>query len=226
MNSLERMKTLINAKVVERKLLRGQISELESRIVVLEEESDDITAAKKILSATVQMTQQQLSNYIQNLVTLAIRSVFTDSDYRFVVDYKTRKDGRVEVSLLVQEGEQEPFNPEDEQGGGVVDIISFALRVVMWSIQAKRSRGVLILDEPFRFTGDYTELAGQMLKEVSQKLGIQVIMITHSRDLMGIADRAWEVQREQGRSVVRRMEGKEEQRTTKGESNSARSSPC
>jgi DNA repair exonuclease SbcCD ATPase subunit len=202
-----------SSEAVERTLLRRQFAELVEKIVLLNDELEDLTAAKQILSDAVRITQQQMSKYIQSLVTLAIRSVFTDSDYKFVVDYKTRKDGRVEVSLLVQEGEQEPFNPEDEQGGGIVDIISFALRVVMWSIQAKRSRNVLILDEPFRFTGAYTELAGKMLKEVSQKLGIQVIMITHDRErFMAIADRAWEVTKEQGRSSVRRVEVKERNR--------------
>jgi DNA repair exonuclease SbcCD ATPase subunit len=212
MRSSDRLKKTIDELLVERELLRKQSSEIDDQVASLNEELEDLTTAKQVLSDAVRITQQQMSKYIESLVTLAIRSVFTDSDYKFVVDYKTRKDGRVEVSLLVKEGEQEPFHPEDEEGGGIVDIISFALRVVMWSIQAKRSRNVLILDEPFRFTGEYTELAGKMLKEVSQKLGIQVVMITHSRELMGIADRVWEVTKEQGRSVVRRVDRKEGRR--------------
>lgn len=206
MNSLERMRTIINGKFAERRLLREQVSELESRIAVLEQETEDLSTAKKILAAAVAITQKQVSRYIENLVTLALRSVFKTSDYHFIADYKNRKDGRAEVSLLVRDGDSEPYYPEDEQGGGVVDIISFVLRPILLSLQVRHARKVLLLDEPFRFTGDYTELAGQMLKEVSQKLGIQVIMITHARELMGVADRAWEVTREQGRSVVRRLD--------------------
>lgn len=206
MTFLERAKTLIDGKVAQRRLLREQVSELGSRIQGLEQEAEDIIVAKNILSAAMVLTQKKVKKRVEGLVTLALRSVFKDRDYHFVMEYTTRKDGRVDVSLLVRDGDSEPYQPEEEQGGGVVDIISFSLRPVMLSLEAQPKRKVLLLDEPFHFTGDLTELAGQMLKEVSHELGIQVIMITHDRErLLPIADRAWGVTMDQGRSVVRRM---------------------
>jgi DNA repair exonuclease SbcCD ATPase subunit len=147
-------------------------------------------------------TQIEVAAYIESMVTLAIQSVFQDRDYRFLVKQVQRKN-RTEVELMVQDGKKEPYYPEDEQGGGLIDIISFALRVVLWSLQPKRSRNVLILDEPFRFTGAYVEVAGKMLKEVSQKLGLQIIMVTHSIELANLADRYWTVERNGDRSITR-----------------------
>ena len=54
------------------------------------------------------------------------------------------------------------------------------------------------MDEPFRYCGKLTSLAGNMMKEISQKLGIQIIMVTHEDSLSEIADKSWLVRREKG----------------------------
>ena len=84
-------------------------------------------------------------------------------------------------------------DPLTASGGGAVDIASFALRVASWSMQLKRSRPILLLDEPFRYvSADLLPKASAMLKEVSVKLGLQIIMVTHSEELMAEADKIFE----------------------------------
>lgn len=190
----------------QKKLLEKSLHDLGELRTKIQQDIDDYTEARRIILAVAKETQAEVAAYIESMVTLAVQSVFKERDYRFVVQFVQRKN-RTEVELLVRDGEgKEPYYPQDEQGGGLIDIISFALRVVLWSLQPKRSRNVLILDEPFKFTGKYIEMAGAMLKEVSKKLGMQIIMVTHSSELAGVADRAWLVQREGDRSIVRRMD--------------------
>ena len=113
------------------------------------------------------------------------------------------QNNRPQINLLVQDGENEPYIPKEEQGGGLLDIISFALRVVLWSLEKPRSRNILIMDEPFRWTGNLTELAANMMKEISKKLGLQIIMVTHDERLMEIADKSWLCKKEKELSVVK-----------------------
>ena len=85
------------------------------------------------------------------------------------------------------------IKPMDASGGGTIDIALFALRLGSWSLSQPRSRPVIILDEPFRFVSrDKMPLAGQMLKETSEQLGLQIILITHIAELIEWSDKVFE----------------------------------
>lgn len=203
---IENARRILNKRAAERELLQKQVLEISNRIGELSAEVDDHIEARNIVSGVAKLTQEGVKDYIETLVTTAIKAVFPRRDYKFLVQFDVKKN-KTDVSLLVQEGDKEPYRPDEEQAGGIVDIISFALRVVMWSLQAERSRNILVLDEPFRFTGVLIGIAGQMLKEISQQLGIQIVMVTHSQELIDIADKAWEVEMVDGRSQVREIGG-------------------
>ena len=64
---------------------------------------------------------------------------------------------------------------------------------------------MIILDEPFRFISrDLQARAGEILKMLSQKLGLQILMVTHIGEMIDIADKVFEVKKNlDGRSVVK-----------------------
>ena len=67
-----------------------------------------------------------------------------------------------------------------------------------------RTRNVNILDEPLRFlSGDNQERASSMIKEVSQRLGIQFIIITHNQVLASYADKVFETSKRSKITKVR-----------------------
>lgn len=86
------------------------------------------------------------------------------------------------------------IEPLESSGYGAVDIAAFALRVVSWSLQFPRTRNVIILDEPLRFLStDKQEFASRMIKELSQRLGVQFIIVTHEDILTQYADKVFTV---------------------------------
>jgi DNA repair exonuclease SbcCD ATPase subunit len=90
--------------------------------------------------------------------------------------------------------EGEDCNPLDASGGGSVDVASFALRVAFMSMENPPSRKVLILDEPFRFVSpDLQHKCSEMIREISQRMGLQVIMISHAENIIDSADKVFEV---------------------------------
>lgn len=193
--------TQINKFVTERiqkkSLLNGLIADHQRKLSAVQYDYDTLVEVRRVISEAARVTQLQFKGFVETLVTMAIQTVFPEEQYKFVMEFDL-KANRSEINLLVQQGEKEPYCPEDEQGGGLLDIISFALRVVMWSLEKPRSRPIFIMDEPFRYCGKLTPLAGNMAKEVSQKLGMQIIMVTHEDSLSEIADRCWFVKREKG----------------------------
>jgi len=180
--------------------LQNQIKEIRKALDGLVQQSDSAMKARTLMSEASRLTQIRVKERIEGLVTLAIRSVF-DRDYHFILNIEIKRN-KSEIQLLVQEGGKEPYVPKDDQGGGILDVISYALRVVLWSLENPRSRPLFILDEPMKWTGVLITRAGRMIKEISEKLGIQVLMVTHDPELMEVGDRVWRVEFADGRSVV------------------------
>ena len=187
-------------------LLSKQKSDLQDQIEGLKGDIEIYIKARWVLSEVARLTQEKVKEYIETLTTMAIRAVF-DSDFEFLVEFKISRN-KSECYFSVKEDGFE-YVPKDDDGGGLIDIISFALRVVLYSLEKPRSRRVIILDEPFKWTGKLMGRAGEMIKEISEKLGIQIIMVTHEPELSEIADRSFLVEKIDGISRVSVI-GKEE----------------
>jgi hypothetical protein len=157
--------------------------------------------AKWVLVEVSRQTQEQLKDRIESLVDMCLKAVFTDREYKFQADFSI-KNNKMGCSFTVIE-DGYPLSPEDDMGGSVLDIISLALKIILWSIENPRSRALIIMDEPFKYTGKLVTKAIGIVKELSHKLKIQFIINTHSDEVIEIADRSWHVTRPKGqRSFV------------------------
>jgi len=159
--------------------------------------------AREIVREVGLKTQQQLQFHIEDVVSMALDAVFPDP-YKFTIDFVQRRN-KTECDLyFVRDGNK--VDPLTASGVGVVDVAAFALRIASWSMMQPRTRNTIILDEPFRFLSEnYQEQASNMLKEISQKLGIQFILVTHEQTLTEAADKVFEVSIRKGRSKIKEL---------------------
>jgi len=89
-------------------------------------------------------------------------------------------------------------------GGGAVDVAAFALRMAFIAIRG--GRPILVLDEPFKFVSvDLQNKCSDMIKELSRKLSIQVIMVSHLPEIISGADRIFLCEQVKNHSEVRQM---------------------
>jgi DNA repair exonuclease SbcCD ATPase subunit len=190
----------ISSKIVERKVYQQELDKTNKELSLSEEQYQNLIKARFVIAEVAKQTQGKFVSYVESMGTLAVKSVF-DRDFKFLINFELKRN-KSECTLMIQEGDQEPFIPSTELGGGVLDVISFALRIILWSLQNPRTRNTILLDEPFRFLGDLTPLAGTMLRELSRKMNLQFIITTHSPELAEFADRSWNVTLENGTSVV------------------------
>lgn len=143
--------------------------------------------AQTIIQTVAQLTQEELQYHVGELVTLALASVFEDP-CELEVDFVQRR-GRVECDLwFVQDGHR--IDPLDGDSGGMAEVAAFALRVALWSLGRPRSRATMILDEPLKWLkGESLPAKGAaMIKEISDRMGLQIIMISHIPDQIEGAD--------------------------------------
>lgn len=174
--------------------IKNKITESEQYLINLEK-------ARSIINIVGMETQQQLQFHISDIASLALESIFKDA-YKLKLEFVERRN-KSECDIMFERNE-DTFDPLDSSGGGPVDVASFALRIASWSMAIKRTRNVIILDEPMRFlSAEYQESASEMIKEVSKKLGIQFIIITHEPILTTYADKTFEVSIRKGITKVK-----------------------
>ena len=189
----------------KKELLKSQIKTKDQTIEQTKKKVENFVKARYVLAEVARLTQENFQVKVENLITLAIQSVF-DRDFKFKLHLE-RKRNKLECRPVIIENEHE-YSPEDDMGGGLIDIISFAWRIVLWSMEKPRSRNMIALDEPMKNMGDLIGLGGKMLKEISSKLGFQLIIITHDQELMEFGDTSYLFTHKEGKTNIEMIKGK------------------
>ena len=186
---------------------KGQKIQIEKSLSLLQSELNEskrslrrCEQAREIIRIVGMETQKQLQYHISDITSLALEAVFPDP-YELEVEFIERRN-KTECDLYFVRGDMR-VDPLTASGVGAVDVAAFALRIASWSMSKPHSRNTIILDEPFRFLSvDYQEKASIMLQTLSQKLGIQFIIITHEQTLTEHADKVFQVSIRKGKSKV------------------------
>lgn len=161
------------------------------RLGALRRHIDVIREANWLLGEAIRRVQTSFKEVVEKLVTSAIRSIY-ERDITFSLEFDEKGRGLECRPITTENGEE--FDLDGDIGGGLLDMISFTSKIVFWKIQGK-NRPIFIFDEPFRFLGHGSVilLVGQLLKKLSQTLGIQFIIVSHEEELAEIADRSFKV---------------------------------
>lgn len=185
--------------------VRQDKAQIESSLCLLRAEKLQIEQGQIIIQTVAQTTQEQLSWYINDLVSSAIEAVFPDDNYSFFLEFVQRR-GRTEADLFLADARGNRIKPSDGMAGGLINVVAFALRVALWSL-TKSSRPVLVLDEPVHFlhSRDAHAKVAELLKTISERLGLQIIMVTgedKSEEIIEGADSVLKIQKIRGESRV------------------------
>ena len=185
-------------KQIENNLIQNKttLDNLNNRIKLLEQ-------AQAFLQKVAQDTQSQLKFQIEDIVNLALETCFPN-EYEFQLQFNIAR-GKTDAELVfLSQKTGRPIDPMNASGCGVVDLTAFALRIASYALE-QGIDNVIILDEPFRFISrDLQARAGEILKSLSTKLGLQIVMVTHIGQMIDVADKVFEVKKNSdGRSVVK-----------------------
>lgn len=136
---------------------------------------------REVMQSAAQLIQTNACVSVSSVVSQCLSSVF-DEPYEFVMDLVKRR-GHTEVDLCFRR-DGHLIDPMTAAGGGVIDVASFALRVAAIILSGGKLRRILVLDEPFKFVSSkYRGRVRSMLQLVVDKLGFQIIMVTHIDEL-------------------------------------------
>jgi DNA repair exonuclease SbcCD ATPase subunit len=189
--NLQTLRSSLDKRKGQKQQLEKTLKEAKESLVINSRNLRRHEQARELIREAGLKTQQTLSYHISEITSLALEAIF-ENPYTLEVNFIQRRN-KTECDLFFsRDGNQ--IDPMDASGGGAVDVAAFALRTASWSMKRPHYRNTIILDEPFKnLSKDYQEKGSTMLKEVSKRLGIQFIVVTHEECLASFADRTFEV---------------------------------
>ena len=173
-----RLSGAIKAKTERRKYLLARQEELEDSIADNNRERSAFIKAGEVVGGIENTLQEIAQARISNVVSKSLK-VF--GDYEFRISFASKRGGTAATFILIKEGiEVDPM----DCGGGVIDVIAFALRLSVLMARKPKARPILFLDEPFKFVSEnYRSAVGDMLEQLSEALDFQFIIVTHIPEL-------------------------------------------
>lgn len=133
-------------------------------------------------------TQREIREYIEDTVTFALQTVL-GNQYHFVVDFNYDKRDQAEVTFYLSKNEMLYEPRKDTTSGGAVDICAFSLRMILYTLEDPNPIPVLVLDEPFKNVSQgFIPLVSEMVMELSKMLKLQLIISTHTDEIIELAD--------------------------------------
>ena len=181
-----------------------QVEKKRQGIREVEAEEKKLSGVVFLLQKAADFSRNQATHQIEDIVTQSIAYIMQNSS-RFIVDLSEKR-GLPIAEFFVESdyGEYKvKTKPEMSRGGGVVDIVSLALRIAFLENHRPKMDGPLFLDEPGKhISDDYIFNMGEFVKECSRLFSRQIIMVTHNDYLTNICDTAFRLDIRNGISEV------------------------
>jgi DNA repair exonuclease SbcCD ATPase subunit len=175
------------------------IEQINKTSALLEDVNSQIDLLEKValvFKKTSEFAREQAKRQIETIVTKCLQYVF-ESNIEFEIDLnELRNKANAEFYVTNDvDGISLKTKPEISRGGGVVDIVSLALRIAFLQTHKPPIEGPLILDEPAKHVSeDYIYNVGEFLKQTSEMFNRQIIMVTHNQHLSAIGDKSYKVE--------------------------------
>lgn len=150
----------------------------------LDHDKEIYSKAVELLTVVQKVSQEKIKEGFEGLITHALHYVF-ENDTSFELAF-SRRGNLQELDFNIKKpGFVEAYDMLDTNSGGVINIVSSTLRLVLMEINTPKIEGFLLLDEPFTGVSEdgenYLERAKDFIQEIHEKLNRQIIIISHEK---------------------------------------------
>lgn len=201
--NLRRAQERLAQKIGQRDLLIQERDAAQVRSLEAQARLGQYDLVQILLQKTSDYARQQAKKRIEEIVTQALNVVFT-KPYRFEIVLDVKGAQPVAEYWLESEGVRTQLKPPDySRGGGAVDVVTLALRLAIAELE--QIDGPILMDEVGKHvSAEFAPNVAYFLKQYSEQLGRQIILITHNEALAAVGDRSLRVtQNRRGESEVR-----------------------
>lgn len=192
---LTRINSFISKEEGKKEKVLEQIEDSKKAINNIQSEVELLEKVSILFQKTSEFAREQARSQIESLVTNCLQYIF-ESNIEFKIEIEElRNKPSADFYVITKENDTIiKTKPELSRGGGVVDIVSLALRIAFLQIHKPKIQGPLILDEPAKHVSeDYIFNVADFLKKTAEMFERQIIIVTHNNHLSAIGTNAYRV---------------------------------
>lgn len=172
--------------------LSAQYDALEDESLELNTYLGNEEKAAAILLLLEEQWRKDFEQGVSELVTEGINVVFDTDDVFRIVATTRAGTSAVRFELERPRGTVDLFS----DGGSLVEVVSFLLRVVVTLAYQPKLRRVIVLDEAFKAVSEeFKPNLAALLRDIVDESGIQLIFVTHDPAYMEVADTVYEIEK-------------------------------
>ena len=177
----------------------------EDKLIEFKEEQQKSHQAYLFLMSEIIDRRTVAISSIEEMSTHALCQVFGDGyKLKFDTFEEKRKEGNNTFKMEMKisspfEGEELTTGLLGERGGGVVETVSFALRIAV--VDWLGYEGPILMDEAYKSLSDDDKIRSiaEFLSDIAEQTGRQFIFATHKADVFGkVADRIIMIKKKDG----------------------------
>lgn len=167
----------------------------------------DLEAEEEILDLVANLFRTLIDNEVtenvqavEKLITEGLQTIFEDMDLRVRAQVDVSR-GKVTVDLLTVQKQADGTETEgsslDTYGGSVSAVQSVLMRVIV--LLKRGLKPLLLLDESLGAIADhYVPNVGRFLSLLCERLGMDVLAVTHNPTLVETSDKAYRIKKKGG----------------------------
>lgn len=193
------LRTQADTALVLRKSAQKALAEVKAEVQRLENEAELLDLVCELIRRLIDQEVTAGVKAVETLQSEGLQAVFDDQILRVQAEVETLR-GKISVNLITQHedgGNVIEGSPEDAFGGAVLTVQSILLRIIV--VLRRGLRPFLVLDESLpAFDNNYVVNMGRFLTALTERLGVDILMVTHNQALVEAADRAYHIVRKDG----------------------------
>lgn len=175
---------------------------------------DDLVSKQEVLDKVSELFRRLIDQEVidnaktaEGLLTEGLKAIFDDLDLSARANVDVQR-GKVSVELLTVQTENDGTQTEglstDAYGGSVTTVQSVLLRIVV--LTRRGMRPLLLLDESLAAIAEsYVPRVGEFLSLLSERLGLDVLAVTHNPALIEQAKTAYRIQKKEGEATFTKI---------------------
>ena len=169
----------------ELEMLSVYIEDNQKSLSKLQKNNKTAEESKEVINKIILATRNEAIEFIENVVNCALLDVFQNPDLKIKLQLNT-EGAKTSISTFIEE-KGELYDIESGRGGGLRDLVSTAILICCRSLVRPKIELPLLLDESLKFlhsTKDnaFKTNAYKFLRDVANKLNMQIILITGEED--------------------------------------------
>ena len=183
------------------------LSSAEVQVATLEAEDEVLSRVADLFRVLIDREVVDNAKTVENLLTEGLQAIFDDLDLSVRTEIEVQR-GKVAVDLITVQKEPDGTITEggstDAYGGSVSTVQSVLLRIVV--LNRRGLRPLLLLDESLGAVAEhYVPRVGQFLSVLAERMGLDVLAVSHNPALVEAANTAYRIQKKDGEATFRKI---------------------